>query len=212
MQDGKIYTKEDFIRLFEVSPECYSKLCTYHDLLVKWQRAINLVSPSTLPQAWHRHFIDSAQITAFLPQDAKIYADLGCGGGFPGLVVAMMRPDLTVHLVESDERKGQFMRTVSRETNLRNVIIHTRRIEDITPAIQPDFITARALASLDKLLDMVWPWAEQNPDLTLTFMKGERAQEELNAAAARYDFALEQRPSITDDRACILRITALKRR
>lgn len=204
-----LYTKDDFQKLFDVSGAVFEQIETYHALLLKWNKAINLVSPKGISESWHRHFIDSAQVEKFIPQDTKIYADLGCGGGFPGLVIAMMRPELDVHLVESDERKGQFMRSVSREASLSNVTIHTKRVEDVIDDFTPDFITARALASLDKLFDYISPWAQDNPSMKMGFMKGQKAEEEVEAAKLRYDFDLEKHQSITDDQAQILIIKRL---
>ncbi len=193
-----------------VSRETYEKLERYHALLVKWQKAINIVSPATMPAAWERHFIDSAQVSKLIPVSAKIYADLGCGGGFPGLVLAMMHPDLQVYLVESDERKGQFMRTVIRETQTKNAHVCTKRVEDAYEDFIPDVVSARALASLDKLLSYCMPWALQNPDLTLLFMKGQKADEEIIQARAQYDFEVESFASVTDSQARILRVSCLK--
>ena len=162
-----IYTEDDIQGLFDVSRETLEKIRIYHTLLLKWNKAINLVSPKTISESWHRHFIDSAQVSQFIPSDIRVYADLGCGGGFPGLVIAMMRPDLDVHLVESDERKGQFMRSVSRETSLNNVTIHTKRVEAVIDDFAPDFVTARALASLGVLFDYVFPWVSLNPTILI---------------------------------------------
>ncbi len=207
----KIYAKDDFKSLFpDVSDDVFAQIDTYHSLLVKWNKAINLVSPKTIPESWHRHFIDSAQVAAVVPDDVKIYADLGCGGGFPGLVLAMMRPDMAVHLVESDERKGQFMRTVARETGLKNVTIHTKRVEHVTDDFTPDFVTARALSSLVQLFDYCQPWAQENAALRFGFMKGIRADEEITEAKERYNFAVSSTPSITDAAAQILVIKDLK--
>ncbi len=199
-----LYTKDDFKTLFDVSDEVFAHIETYAQLLVKWNKAINLVSPKTINEAWHRHLIDSAQVEKFIPEGTKTYADLGCGGGFPGLVVALMRPNIQTHLVESDERKGQFMRTVARETGAQNVTIHTKRVENVTDDFTPDVISARALKSLPELLDFVWPWAQDNPDLTLCFMKGERAEEEIADARQSYDFDVQSHDSLTNADARIL--------
>lgn len=204
-----LYTQDDFRSLFNVSDDAYEKIAHYHALLLKWNKAINLVSPKTIKESWHRHFIDSAQIADIIPQGSKIYADLGCGGGFPGLVVAMMRPELDVHLVESDERKGQFMRTVIRETASQNITVHTKRIENVTEDFTPDFVTARALASLSDLFDYCAPWLAVNPALGFGFMKGARADEEIEQARIRYNFDLETITSITDNQAQILLVSDL---
>jgi len=205
-----IYTKDDFRELIEISDEAFERLEIYHALLLKWQKAINIVSNNTIENAWHRHFLDSAQIVNFIGDDVKSYADLGCGGGFPGLVIAIMRPDIDTHLVESDERKCQFMRTVSRETSTP-VTIYTQRIENISDAFIPDFVTARALSSLSNLLEYCMPWAENNKDLELCFMKGSRADEEISEAQKSYSFDCKTAKSITDGSAKILSISNLVR-
>ncbi len=201
--------EKTFETRFNVSRETAIRIASYHSLLVKWNKAINLVSPKSIPDSWERHFIDSAQVAQFIPDNIKTYADLGCGGGFPGLVIAMMRPELDVHLVESDERKCQFMRNVSRETSISNVTIHTKRIEDAIDDIAPDFITARALASLETLFDYIYPWVRQNPPIQMAFMKGQKAEEEITAAQKQYQFDIQSHTSITDDNAQILTIQNL---
>ncbi len=203
------YSKDDFMDLFDVSRETFKKVERYYDLLVKWNKAINLVSPKTLGDAWHRHLIDSAQVEKYIPKKVNVYADLGCGGGFPGLIIAMMRPELDVHLIESDERKCQFMRSVSRETSLQNVTIHTKRIEQAYDDVLPDFVTARALASLDKLFGYCIPWADKKPDLGLCFMKGLRSQEEIVEARQNFIFDASSYDSITDENAKIIVIKDL---
>ncbi len=192
-----------------VAPDHVEKLEVYHALLLKWQKAINIVSPKTLGEAWHRHFIDSAQISQYISKDIKTYADLGCGGGFPGLVLAIMRPELDVHLVESDERKCQFMRTVARETQAKNVTVHTKRIENAIDDVTPDFISARALASLEQLFSYCLPWAQDNADLQFCFMKGARADEELKEAEKRFIFEYRSVDSLTDAAAQLLLIEKL---
>lgn len=196
---------------FSVSRESFEKMLQYQGLLKKWQKAVNLVSNKTLEEAWERHFLDSAQLLPLIPDDVNVLADLGCGGGFPGLVLAMCRPDLDVHLVESDEKKCQFMRTVSRETQTP-VSIHTMRIEAAYEAVQPDLITARALASLEKLLGYASPWAAANPALKMLFLKGENAASEIEDARRIYDFEVEDFPSETDPLARILYVQNLRRK
>lgn len=186
-------------------------LLKYAGLLQKWQKAINLVGPDTLNNIEQRHFDDSAQLATLIPEGAKTLFDFGSGGGFPGMVLAMIRPELKVHLVESDHRKCTFLSTVSRET-MTPVTIHNERIESLSVETIPDIITARALAALDKLLGYAVPWAGKNPDLILLFLKGARAAEEVTEAQKFYDFALEKFPSASDPSGCILKITGLKAR
>lgn len=205
-------SQEDFERLFDVPRETTIRIAAYRTLLGKWNKAINIVSPKTLPESWERHFIDSAQVSKYIPEKIRTYADLGCGGGFPGLVIAMMRPEINVHLVESDERKCQFMRTVSRETSLNNVTIHTKRIENAINDVSPEFITARALASLETLFDYIYPWIEKKPNIEMAFMKGQKATEEIADAQKRYSFKVQSHKSVTDAAASILTIQKLVRK
>ena len=134
-------------------------LATYKSLLLKWAKVINLVSPATLPDVDTRHFQDSLQLIPLLPPHTKTLFDLGSGAGFPGLVIALERPDIAVHLFESDTKKCAFLSTVSRETHIP-VVIHNQRIESVDkiPDVVPDVISARALASLDTLLAMTEIW------------------------------------------------------
>ena len=189
----------------DVSRESREKLEIYHALLLKWQKAINLVSPKTLDESWIRHFADSAQIERLVSRETQIIADIGSGAGFPGMVLAIIRPEFEMHLVESDERKCQFLRTVSRETSV-DINVHNVRIEHVKDSINPDLVTARALADLTTLLAYVEPWTVQNPNLDCVFLKGARVEDELEAALAVYDFQQERCPSLTDSQGCVLKI------
>lgn len=196
-----------------VSREILDKLQCYERLLRDWQERMNLVSRHTLDQAWPRHFEDSLQLLPLIPEGAKTLLDLGSGAGFPGLVVALARPDLTVHLVESTKKKCRFLEAVSRETEA-GVFIHSRRIEDVSreTSVNPDIITARALANLPALLDYCTPWISRNPHLILLFPKGENWQQEVDLAQKNWNFTLDTHKSATDPRAMILRLTGVARR
>jgi 16S rRNA (guanine527-N7)-methyltransferase len=201
-------------------PSIQEKFSIYAALLRKWQKAVNLVSPKTLDDLETRHLADSAQIADLLPSLTPTLSlkgegeftlfDLGSGAGFPGLVLAMLRPDITVHLVESDQKKCEFLRTVSRETHTP-VLIHMCRIESLITESVPDVITARALSSLAELLGYCLPWAEKNPSLVMIFPKGEKADEEIAEARKHYSFDIAKTPSKTDKNATILRISNLKK-
>lgn len=193
-----------------VSRETLERLRCYEALLNKWNPAINLVAKSTLQDAWTRHFVDSAQIFS-LGAGAAHWADLGSGGGFPGMVVAILAaeqaPDMRVTLVESDQRKATFLRTVARETGA-NVDVIVARIEETAP-LNADVVSARALASLDGLLG----FAERhlNHNGKAIFLKGENYQHEVNEALASWRFDVQKTPSTTDSRAVILTIGELTR-
>lgn len=192
---------EEFAQAFDVSRETISRLQAYHDLLVKWQKAINIVSPKTLDEIWSRHFADSAQLAERIPQNAKV-ADLGSGGGFPGLVLAIMRPDLEMHLVESDLRKSEFLKNVSRETK-SGARVHNDRAENVLESIGPGIITARAFAPLVEILEMT----KSVPGAPLLLLKGKMALEEVEEARKKFNFECADFPSSTEQGAKILEIS-----
>jgi 16S rRNA (guanine527-N7)-methyltransferase len=194
---------------FYVSRETLEKFELYGHLLLKWQKAINLVGPTTLTDVPERHFFDSAQMFRYITNvDCKL-ADLGSGAGFPGMVLAMLGVK-EVHLVESDIRKATFLREVSRETKTP-VTIHDVRIEDCQiPDL--DVITARALAPLkDLFVHMDGLTTEGHPVYGL-FAKGMQHQEEIDKAKKQWEFGLESFASETDLSGKILRVTNLKRK
>ena len=204
---------EDFARAFDVSRETIDKLSNYEALLRQWQKTINLVAPSTLDQVWSRHFADSAQLLALAPPDAKRWLDLGSGAGFPGLVLAIMlapRGGTNVTLVESDTRKAAFLAEVGRRTGAP-VDIRAERIEKAATQSKlgvVDVITARALAPLPRLLELAAPaFSAQTTGL---FLKGREAQSEVDAARARWAFAAELQPSLSDSGGRIVVIRALE--
>ncbi len=186
-----------------ISVDAEAKLKQYQELLIKWQDKINLISPNTVNDAWERHFVDSIQIEPLLPESVKVIFDLGCGAGFPGLVLAMMRPELDVHLIESDQKKCSFLKAVSRETKI-NVLVHNVRIEKIETDVVPDVVTARALASLINLFDYCENWITQNSKIELIFPKGAKAEEELAELEKTWKFNLRTCPSITSGESKIL--------
>lgn len=185
-----------------------SALALYHTLLEKWQRKINLVSPDTLNDVEGRHFRDSLQLAALIPEKTKTLLDLGSGAGFPGMVLALARPEINVYLLDSDEKKCEFLRTVSRETR-HPVTVLCQRIEDEVD-FQPDVITARALAPLPKILKYVEPFFHVNQNLVLLLPKGKNWQNEVKDAAEAYTFYLEHFPSETAPDAQILRLTDIR--
>lgn len=202
----------DFLQRFNVSRETFDRLKVYRTLLGKWQDSINLVGPATIPQFWRRHVADSAQLAGLVPAASRKWVDLGSGGGFPGLVIALMwaaRPasdGAVVHLVESDGRKCAFLKTVVRETGAP-AEVHEGRIEEIR-GLKPetfahvDVVSARALAPLDKLLALSSEYFDIH---TIgVFMKGRGWQEELTKCKDSWKMGVEIVSSQTDDAAKIL--------
>lgn len=184
-------------------PDLEQKLETYRNLLIKWQKALNLVGPSTIPDIENRHFKDSLQIVDLLPAGKFTLADMGSGAGFPGMIIAMANEEAEIHLIESDEKKCTFLRTVSRETRTP-VVIHNDRIEEL--AFRTDFITARALAPLEKLFTLSEKLILMNPDIKAFFLKGKKAGHEIEEARAGWSFDLTTHQSITNQDSCILEV------
>lgn len=193
-----------------MDPDRLAKLKIYEAMLLKWQRTINLVAPSTLDDVWSRHFEDSLQILPVIPSDAKTLIDMGSGAGFPGLVIAIARPDMEVHLIESDQRKGIFLLNVSRETSAKNVHVHTERIESVMPKLKGDVVTARALASLGQLFSYARPqWERADRPATAIFLKGENWRNEVDLASQDHVFQVTDYPSKTNRDAAILCISGI---
>ena len=195
----------------DVSRETLDRLGHYHALLEKWNPRINLVARSTIDDAWTRHFVDSAQVVQSLTEFPKNWLDLGSGGGFPGLVAAIIAhevaPDCHVTLVESDARKSAFLRNVIRETGI-SATVETARIEALPPA-GANLISARALASVDQLL--TYCARHLRPDGRALFLKGQRYQTEIEAARKNWHFEMDEVPSQTSDGAVILLIGDIRR-
>jgi len=183
----------------DVSRETMDRLSAYVALVEKWQQGMNLVSASTLPDIWMRHIWDSAQLALLVPAETGRILDVGSGAGFPGLVLAALC-DAELHLVESDQKKAVFLQTVIRETGIR-AIIHNKRIESL-PLIGADIVTARALASLDRLLELLE--AQLVAGTRCLFLKGSRAEAELAALDTRSDITRRLHPSLTNPDAFVV--------
>ena len=186
----------------DVSRETMDRLAAYVALVEKWQQGVNLVSASTLPDIWMRHIWDSAQLAPLVPAGTGRILDVGSGAGFPGLVLAALC-DAELHLVESDQKKAVFLQTVILETGIR-AIIHNKRIESLPP-IGADIVTARALASLDRLLDLLE--AQLVPGTRCLFLEGARAEVELAALDTRSDIIRKLHPSLTNPEAFVVDLT-----
>jgi len=188
----------------DVSRETGDQLDALVNTLIRWQKAINLVGRTTMEDIWIRHVLDSAQLKVLIPDDAKSLVDLGSGAGFPGLVLAAMRPDLDITLIESDARKAAFLGEAARHMGLKKLPkIVIGRIEDVAPA-QADIVTARALAPLRQLLK----WADRHRTATAIclFHKGKDWQAELTEAMKDWDIPCQPFTSVTALDAVILRI------
>jgi 16S rRNA (guanine527-N7)-methyltransferase len=189
----------------DVSRETRDQLETLALTLARWQKAINLVGKGTLEDVWARHILDSAQLLPLIPKGAQSLADLGSGGGFPGLVLAALRPDLQVTLIEADARKGAFLGEAGRRMGLKNQPkVVTSRIEAAPPA-GADVVTARALAPLGQLL--AWAAPHRGEKAICLFHKGKGWQAEVSEAKKDWDLEAQPFSSVTDRDSVLLRIS-----
>jgi 16S rRNA (guanine527-N7)-methyltransferase len=200
------------LTLTPVSRETSDRLDRFVETLLAWQQRINLIAPSTEPKLWTRHIADSLQLLALAPQ-AKIWVDLGSGGGFPGLVIACAladKPGARVHLVESSTKKAAFLREAARATGAP-AEVHAVRIEDFVEnlAMAVDVVTARALAPLVRLLAATYPLLKTG---TLgLFPKGQDVDAELTEAAKCWSIQSSFAPSLTDPKAKVVRVTGIEK-
>ncbi|WP_072506080.1 16S rRNA (guanine(527)-N(7))-methyltransferase RsmG [Phaeobacter porticola] len=193
-----------------VSRETYDRLKHYESLVQKWSPKINLVSKNTLGDVWERHIIDSVQVCQFI-EHPDIWLDIGSGGGFPGVVAAIVAaecsPDCRVTLVESDKRKCAFLRNAIRECSITAEVI-SERIETVKP-MNASVLSARALADLNGLLE----YAERHLaiDGVALFPKGIQWKKEVDNARSQWRFDLESTKSWTEPEAVILKIKGVAR-
>lgn len=192
-----------------VSRETFEHLKELEALVRRWSSAINLVSKSTLADLWDRHIVDSAQLFWMAQPAEGKWLDLGSGGGFPGLVIAILARDLplTVTLVESDLRKATFLRQAAQALNL-SVTVRSERIESLPPQ-SANVLSARALAALSDLLG--YAHRHMRSDGLAILPKGARHAEEIDAARKLWSFDLDSRPSCSDPAAAILLIRNIHR-
>lgn len=200
-----------FLDELNVSRETIERLEIYDTLLRKWNPAINLVAKSTLHDARDRHFSDSLQLWSLKPTSASNWVDLGSGGGFPGMVIAILAfdlaPKMKVTLIDSDARKSAFLTAVKQETGIEAEIL-AGRAESLAP-MEADVLSARALAPLPALLDHAK--RHMAADGIAVFPKGKSYEYELTAARKYWTFDLTETPSRTDPEGVILTIRGLAR-
>lgn len=205
--------KVEALLLTSVSRETEARLDRYVALLEEWQAKTNLVSPSTLPNLWTRHIADSLQLLALAPA-AKIWADLGSGGGFPGLVLACAMaevPGAMVHLVERNAKKAAFLREALRVTGSPGTV-HLADIGDNVDSIvgRVDCVTARALAPLHQLLGFAEPLVRQGAKAL--FPKGQDVEVELTEATKYWIIQPRLHSSRTGGQGWIVELDEIGRR
>jgi 16S rRNA (guanine527-N7)-methyltransferase len=205
--------KAEALRLTPVSRETEMRLDRYVHLLRQWQAKTNLVAPSTLPNLWTRHIADSLQLLALAPS-AKRWADLGSGGGFPGVVLACALadvPEATVHLIERNAKKAAFLREALRVTNAAGVV-HLSDIGDTVDSnlSRIDCVTARALAPLHQLIGWAAPLIEKGAKAL--FLKGQDVELELTEATKYWNIEPRLHSSLTGGHGWIVELDQVERR
>lgn len=202
---GLSSTPADIFEEFHVSRETRTRIETYVDLLLTWQRRINLIGPATANAVWQRHIADSLQLLALMPTGTRTIAELGSGAGIPGLVLAIAG-GFKAHLYESNGKKAAFLREAARQTRTQ-AIVHVVRLETLRN--EPDLpdvqcVVARALAPLPLLLDYAEPFLSRGA--VGLFHKGQDVDAELTEAAKCWKMGYRKHPSRCDPRGVILEI------
>jgi 16S rRNA (guanine527-N7)-methyltransferase len=200
---------EEFARACAVSRETLARLKAYVALLSEWNARHNLVSQSSLPDVWHRHVWDSAQLMPLIPAEAHNLIDLGSGAGFPGLVLACLlreRPGFRTVLYESIGKKCHFLEAAAEHMGL---VVEVRNARMEAAKREPfDLVTARACANLSKLLGYAQQF--QGSKTVNLFLKGQSVEAELTEAHKSWRMKTVRHPSQTDLSAAILEIRELR--
>ncbi len=200
---------ENFLGEQIVSRETFQKLQLFAELLTKWNPAAGLVSPASLGQLWDRHILDSAQLLEFAPGGARKWLDIGSGGGFPGLVCAIIaverRPQIRFMLVDSNRRKCDFLSEVCRQTGTGAEVLNIRA-EQLDPG-NADVVSARAVAPLHGLLPLARRHLAEGG--LGVFPKGSGYRDELTVARNSWSFTVDAIRSRTDSSGRVLLIGSI---
>jgi 16S rRNA (guanine527-N7)-methyltransferase len=196
----------------DVSRETFQRLIQFEDMFRIWNASINLTAPSTLPELWSRHILDSVQLAKLRPLTGN-WLDLGSGGGLPGAILAILagqEREATVQLVESKGKKAAFLQNIIGQTHSPGKV-HVMRIEDAASVIKgADVVTARALAPLKELIGLAFPWLSDG-SIGL-FHKGRDFRQEIELARDVWEFDLIEHTSAIDANSVILEISNVSQR
>lgn len=193
----------------DVSRETYERLDAFAADFDVWAARINLVAPSTREELWQRHIVDSLQLLSLRPRTQR-WVDIGSGGGFPGMIIAIALSDVAdsrVTLVESNRKKCSFLQVAKSKYAPSTVILPTRIEDAIHQTPQPEVVTARALAELNLLLQMTRPWLASGT--VGFFLKGRGYEGEIEKSRANWDFDLVLYESRTASDAAVLEVSKL---
>ena len=189
-----------------VSRETFLKLSAFIDLFEERQKRDNLISRRETENIWKRHVLDSAQLLKNVSRETISGTDFGSGGGFPGIILSILDPNIHFKLVEASLKKATFLREVGQSLTL-NITVFNDRIEALVPW-KETLITARALAPLERLIPLLYPFTNSSTHLILP--KGKKVYEELQEFEKNWKAHVKIVKSITSDEGHILCLTDLK--
>lgn len=162
-----------------LSPDALDRLTHYGKALATDGVIRGLIGPREVPILWDRHLLNCAAMAEAVPRQCRL-ADIGTGAGLPGMVLALIRPDLEIVLVDTLQRRCEFLEEMIAAFDLApRVSVIWGRAEDIKP-LKADIVTSRAVAALKKLA--LWSFPHTKIGGRLLAMKGQKAPEEITAA------------------------------
>ncbi len=191
-----------------INSEILKKLKIYLKLIKIYQKKFNIISNKSFDSIWERHFLDSYQIIKLIGNKKKIL-DIGSGAGFPAIVCAICTQN-NFHLIEANKKKCLFLNKVKKIINIKNISIKNSRIENFEINRNYDYIVARAVSSLDKLIKYTHKFYKKN--MSCIFMKGKTAENEVKIAKKKFIFDVKYVNSITDSESKILVIKNIKKK
>lgn len=191
----------------DVSRETFDNLIAFEELVLKWQAKINLVANNAISELWQRHILDSVQLYQY-GLGANHWIDIGSGGGFPGIIIAILMKQQgqgEICLIESNSKKCAFLNTAIAHLGLPAKVYNDRIENSSLVQKAPDIISARALASLTELFGLCQNWLAK-PNTYALFQKGKNYKDEILEAQLLWSFDVEVFQSVIDKDSVILKI------
>ena len=173
-----------------LSVEMADQLLAYQALMIKWNRTYNLTAIRDPEEMLVHHLLDSLVVAPLLPHGSMTLADVGSGGGLPGIPLAIARPEIQVTLIETSSKKSAFQQQVKIELGLSNVSIYSGRVEDYKPKSSFDIVISRAFAEIRDFVN--WSGDLAKPEGRLYAMKGQYPEAEIAALPAGWQVLSSQ--------------------
>lgn len=204
--DKRLEVEKILLENYNVPRGTFLQLENYVELLLKWNKKINLISANSENDVWTRHILDSAQLISHIPATQEL-VDIGSGSGLPGLVLSILGVK-TVNLIDSDMRKCVFLEQAKKfsenTVHVHNCLFEESKIDKI------ELVTARAFCKLSKLFELVYEKLAIGAELVI--LKGESWGEEIKEALPRWGFKHEVYPSMSSNSGVILKISEVYRK